>query len=128
MKTQVTELFKVRHPIVLSGMGWISTPKMVAAVSNAGGLGILGTSMMNAVETRIAIQKTKELTDKPFGMNVTLLLPGASENVKVALEERIPVINFSLGKGDWIVKEVQKYGGKVIATVARLCLPEGDNI
>lgn len=117
MKTRMTELFGIRYPIMLAGMSWISIPEMVAAVSNAGGLGILATGPLNARETRAGIRKVRELTDKPFGANATLLFPGAKENAKVLLEEEVPVINFSLGKGDWIVRAAHKYGGKVIATV-----------
>jgi enoyl-[acyl-carrier protein] reductase II len=117
MKTRITELFGIKYPIVLSGMSWISIPKMVAAVSNAGGLGILATGPLNSEATRAAIKEIRSLTDKPFGANATLLFPGASENAKVLLEEQVPVINFSLGKGDWIVKQSHAYGGKVIATV-----------
>ena len=106
MKTKITELFGIKHPILLSGMSWISVPKMVAAVSNAGGLGILATGPFNAEQTRAAIKEIRSLTDKPFGANATLLFPGAAENAKVLLEEKVPVINFSLGKGDWIVKAV----------------------
>ncbi len=117
MKTAITELLGIEHPVVLPGMSWISTPELVAAVSNAGGLGILATGPLNKEETRKAIQKVRTLTDKPFGIGATLLMPGATDNAKVALEEQVPVINFSLGKGDWIVKAAHEYGGKVIATV-----------
>ena len=117
MKTRITELFGIKYPILLSGMSWISVPKMVAAVSNAGGLGILATGPMDPSQTRKAIQEIRKLTDKPFGCNATLLMPGAAENAKVLLEEQVPVINFALGKGDWLVKDAHKYGGKVIATV-----------
>jgi enoyl-[acyl-carrier protein] reductase II len=118
MRTRITELFGIKYPILLSGMSWISTPQLVAAVSNAGGLGILATGPMNTEETRRAIHDIRTLTDKPFGANATLLFPGAVENAKVLLEEKVPVINFALGKGDWIVREAHKYGGKVLATVA----------
>ncbi len=117
MKTRITELFGIKYPILLSGMSWISVPKMVAAVSNAGGLGILATGPLNAEQTRKAIKEIRGLTDKPFGANATLLFPGANENAKVLLQEQVPVINFSLGKGDWLVKAAHTYGGKVIATV-----------
>ncbi len=117
MKTRLTEILGIKHPIVLSGMSWISVPKMVAAVSNAGGIGILATGPLDAEQTRQAIREIRSLTDKPFGVNATLLFPGASENARVALEEKVPMINFSLGKGDWIVKAAHEYGGKVIATV-----------
>ena len=117
MKTRITELFGIQYPILLSGMSWISVPRMVAAVSNAGGLGILATGPMDPSQTRKAIQEIRKLTDKPFGCNATLLMPGAAENAKVLLEEQVPVINFALGKGDWLVRDAHKYGGKVIATV-----------
>ncbi len=117
MKTKITELFGIKYPVMLSGMSWISVPSMVAAVSNAGGLGVLATGPLNAEETRKAIREIRELTDKPFGANATLLFPGAAQNAKVLLEEQVPVINFSLGKGDWLAKGARKYGGKVIATV-----------
>ena len=117
VSTRVTKLFNIKHPLILPGMSWISTPKLVAAVSNAGGLGILATGPLSAAQTREAIREIRTLTDKPFGIGATLLMPGATENAKVALEEKVPVINFSLGKGDWLVKEAHKYGGKVIATV-----------
>jgi enoyl-[acyl-carrier protein] reductase II len=110
----------IKYPIVLSGMSWISVPKMVAAVSNAGGLGILATGPLNGAQTREAIREIRKLTDKPFGANASLMFPGAVENAKVLLQEKVPVINFALGKGDWIVKEAHKYGGKVFATVVNL--------
>jgi len=117
MKTRMTELLGIQHPILLSGMSWISTPDMVAAVSNAGGIGLLATGVLDADKTRAAIREIREKTDKPFGANVTLLFPGAAQNAAVMLEEKIPVINFSLGKGDWIVNAAHEYGGKVLATV-----------
>jgi len=120
MKTRITEMFGIKYPILLSGMSWISTPKMVAAVSNAGGLGILATGPLSSTQTREAIHEVRQLTDKPFGANATLMFPGAAENAKVLLDEKVPVINFSLGKGDWIVNEAHKYGGKVLATVVNL--------
>jgi len=117
MKTRMTEIFGIKYPIMLSGMSWISIPEMVAAVSNAGGLGILATGPLDEDETRAAIRRIRELTDKPFGANATLLFPGAAENAMVLLDEKVPVINFALGKGDWIVNAAHEYGGKVIATV-----------
>ena len=98
-------------------MSKVSVPKLVAAVSEAGGLGVLATGPLSADETRAAIHEIRSLTDKPFGIGVTLIMPGAVENAEIGLEEQVPVINFSLGKGDWIVKRAHAYGGKVIATV-----------
>jgi len=117
VKTRITELFGIEYPIILSGMSWISVPSMVAAVSNAGGLGILATGPLDADQTRAAVREIRCLTDKPFGANVALMFPGSKENGKVLLEEKVPVINFALGKGDWLVNAAHGYGGKVIATV-----------
>jgi enoyl-[acyl-carrier protein] reductase II len=120
MKTRITELFGIKYPIILSGMSWISMPELVAAVSNAGGLGILATGVMTAEETLEAIRKTRTLTKKPFGANVTLYFPGAERNAEIIIKEKVPVVNYALGKGDWICKAVHEYGGKVIATVTTL--------
>lgn len=120
MKTKITELFKIKYPIILSGMSWISMPELVAAVSNAGGLGILATGVMKAEETLEAIKKTRELTKKPFAANVTLYFPGSDKNARVIIDQKVPVVNYALGKGDWICREVHAYGGKVIATVTTL--------
>lgn len=117
MRTQITQLLGIQYPIILPGMSWISTPELVAAVSNAGGLGILASGPLTPKQTTRAIERIRELTDKPFGIGVTLLMPGSKENAEIALAEKVPVINFSLGKGDWLVKRAHEYGGKVIATV-----------
>jgi enoyl-[acyl-carrier protein] reductase II len=103
MKTRITELFGIRYPIVLSGMSWISVPKMVAAVSEAGGLGILATGLLSADGARALIREIRRLTDKPFGADASLMLPGAQDNARVLIEEKVPVINCALGKGDWLV-------------------------
>lgn len=117
MRTSITELFAVEHPIVLSGMSWISTPELVAAVAEAGGLGILATGVLDAGQTRDAVHRTRELTRQPFAANVTLYFPGNRANAEVLIDEKVPVVNYSLGKGDWIAEGVHAYGGKVVATV-----------
>jgi len=111
-------MLNCKYPILLPGMSWISTPELVAAVSNAGGVGILATGPLNAQETKDAIHKIKQLAPgKTFGIGATLLMPGAEENAKVALDEGVPLINVSLGKPDWICKAAHAYGGKVLCTV-----------
>ena len=118
MKTRITELLGVKHPIMLAGMAFVSLPKLVAAVSNAGGIGMLNSVAYAPTQMRDVLRQIKDLTDKPFGVNTTLIFPNAKENIEIALEERVPIINFALGKGDWIIKAVHEYGGKVLATVA----------
>ncbi len=117
MKTRITDLLKIKYPILLSGMSWISTPELVAAVSNAGGLGILATGILKPEETEEYIERTRELTKKPFAANITLYFPGAEKNAEVIIKNKVPVVNYALGKGDKISKAVHDYGGKVIATV-----------
>ena len=114
----MTELLGIQHPIMLAGMAFISLPKLVAAVSNAGGIGMLNSVAYSPDQIKDVIRQVKSLTDKPFGVNATLIFPNARENLEVALEEKVPIINFALGKGDWIIKAVHEYGGKVLATVA----------
>lgn len=117
MKTRLTEMLGIKYPIMNSGMSFIGEPQLVAAVSNAGGLGMLATGAYTPKRTREAIREVRRLTDKPFACNVTLLLPNSKENVAVCLEEKVPVINWSLGKADWLIKAVHEYGGKVFGTV-----------
>jgi enoyl-[acyl-carrier protein] reductase II len=115
--TRITTLLKCKYPIVLPGMSWISTPPLVAAVCNAGGVGILATGPLSAEETRAAIRSIRQQTDQPFGIGATLLMPGAKENVQVALQEQVPILNVSLGKPDWIADQVHAYHGTLISTV-----------
>ena len=117
MKTKITELFGIKYPIILPGMSWISVPELVAAVCNAGGIGYLATGPLSPAKTRESIRRIRELTDKPFGVGATLLMPGAYENALIAIEEKVPVLNISLGKGEELIKKVHAYGGKVISTV-----------
>ncbi|MFZ5572776.1 MAG: NAD(P)H-dependent flavin oxidoreductase [Thermodesulfobacteriota bacterium] len=117
MKTRVTELFGIRYPILLSGMTGISNPRLTAAVSNAGGLGILATADIVPDRLRRAVQEVRGLTDKPFGANVPFLLPGSAEKAAVLVAEKVPVINYTLGKGQGLIDAVHEYGGRVIATV-----------
>lgn len=117
LKTRMTELFGIKHPIMLSGMNWVTEPELVAAVCNAGGLGILATAATSPEETRESIRKIKKLTDKPFGINQILIGPGAKENIDIAIEEKVPIINYSLGK-PWFIEQVRSYGGKVLGTIA----------
>lgn len=117
MKTRITELFGIKYPIILAGMNWITNPQIVSTVSNAGGLGILATAHHTPEKARKQIREIKELTDKPFGVNQILVSPTAKANIEVAIEEKVPIINYSLGRPDFI-EQVHTYGGKVIGTIA----------
>jgi len=102
---------------MLAGMSWITEPKLISAVSNAGGLGILATGPLSPDEARKQIREIRQLTDKPFGINQPLGSPRAQANITVAIEEKVPVINYALGR-PWFIDQVHEYGGKVIGTVA----------
>lgn len=113
----MTEIFGIKHPIMLAGMNWITEPKLVSAVCNAGGLGILAIARCTLKETKELIRQVRDMTDKPFGINQILIGPGARENIETAIDEKVPVINYSLGK-PWFVDAVHAYGGKVVGTIA----------
>lgn len=117
MRTSITDLFGIQHPILLPGMSWISKTALVSAVSEAGGLGILATGPLRPEETRASIEAIRKRTNRPFGIGVTLMMPGAAENARVALEQRVPVVNFQLGRGEWLIEGAHAYGGKAIPTV-----------
>src|SRR4030043_2086081 len=117
IKTRMTELFGIKHPIMLAGMNWITEPELVAAVCNAGGLGVLATAATTPEETRKSIKRIRKLTDKPFGVNQILIGTGAKENINIAIEEKVPIINYSLGK-PWFIDQVHKYGGEAFGNQA----------
>lgn len=117
IRTKMTELFGIEHPIMLAGMNWVTEPRLISAVCNAGGLGILATTRCTPEETRRYIREIRARTDKPFGINQALLAVNSEYNIGVAVEEKVPVINYSLGKPSFI-EQVHEYGGKVLATVA----------
>lgn len=122
MKTRMTELFGIKYPIMLSGMNWLTTPKLAAAVSNAGGLGVLAGSHYDREGIKKAIKEIRELTDRPFGINLTLGI-GTRALIPAVIEEKVPVLNYALGRPPEImplIEAVHNYGGKVIGTIALL--------
>lgn len=122
MKTRMTELFGLKYPIMLAGMNWLTTPKLTAAVSNAGGLGMLAIRHYDPEGLRKAIREIRELTDKPFGTNISLAGEERQTLVPIVLEEKVPVFNYSLGRPSEIapiIEAVHGYGGKVIGTVTQ---------
>lgn len=118
MNTRLTRLLGIQHPIVLPGMTYVAVPRLVGAVSAAGGLGILASGALSPDECRRDIEQIRAITDRPFGVGFSLALPGAIDCVDVALQARVPVLNISMGKGDWVIERAHAYGGKVIATVS----------
>ena len=114
--TRMTELFGIEHPIMLAGMNWITDANLVATVCNAGGLGIFATARCTPDEVRENIRAIRKLTTRPFGVNV-ILRAEAPEKLKVAIEEKVPIVNYTLGK-PWFIDQVHAYGGKVMGTIA----------
>ena len=117
MRTKMTDLFGIDAPLMLAGMNWVTEPKLVSAVSIGGGLGVLGATRFTKEEAQRNIKEIKNLTDKPFGVNISLLVPHAGDILGVAIKERVPVVNYLHGK-PWFINQVHEYGGKVVATVA----------
>src|SRR5438270_13291693 len=94
---QVTKLFGIDYPIIQAGMVWCSGWRLASAVSNAGGLGIIGAGSMYPDVFRGHIRKCKAATDKPFAVNVPLLYPNVQEHMQIILEENVPIVFTSAG-------------------------------
>ena len=122
MKTRITELLGIEYPIIQGGMAWVAEHRLAAAVSNAGGLGIIGAASAPPEIVRAEIQKCKELTDKPFGVNVMLLNPNAEEVAKVVVEEGVKVVTTGAGNPSKYMAMWKEAGVKVIPVVASVAL------
>ena len=97
MKTRITELLGIEYPVIQGGMAWVAEAHLAAAVSNAGGLGLLGGASAPADVIRDMIRQCRELTDKPFGVNVMLMSPYAKEVAQVVAEEKVRVVTTGAG-------------------------------
>ncbi|MBQ0028309.1 MAG: enoyl-[acyl-carrier-protein] reductase FabK [Lachnospiraceae bacterium] len=122
MKTDITELLGIEYPIIQGGMAWVAEHRLAAAVSNAGGLGLIGAASAPAEIVKEEIRKCKELTDKPFGVNVMLLNPNADEVAKVIVEEGIKVVTTGAGNPAKYMPMWKEAGVKVIPVVASVAL------
>jgi NAD(P)H-dependent flavin oxidoreductase YrpB (nitropropane dioxygenase family) len=103
MKTKITELFGIKYPIIQAGMNYAAHPPLVAAVSNAGGLGILGALSMRPEELRQAIHKIRSLTSKPFGVNFLPYHPEVDKMIDIMIEEKVPVSSYGRGNPAHII-------------------------
>lgn len=122
MKTRVTELLGIEHPILQGGMAWVAEHRLAAAVSNAGGLGIIGAASMPWELVREEIRKCKELTDRPFGVNVMLLNPNAEDVARVVVEEGVKVVTTGAGNPAKFMGLWKEAGVKVIPVVASVAM------
>lgn len=122
MKTKITELLGIEYPIIQGGMAWVAEHNLAAAVSNAGGLGLIGAASAPAEVVREEIRKCKELTDKPFGVNVMLLNPNADEVADIIVEEGVKVVTTGAGNPAKYMEKWKAAGVKVIPVVASVAM------
>ncbi|MCI5995495.1 MAG: enoyl-[acyl-carrier-protein] reductase FabK [Blautia sp.] len=122
MKTRVTELLGIEKPIIQGGMAWVAEHRLAAAVSEAGGFGIIGAASAPAEVIREEIRKAKELTDKPFGVNVMLLSPYAEEVAHVVAEEGVRAVTTGAGNPEKYMELWKNAGIRVIPVVASVAL------
>lgn len=122
METRITKLLGIEYPIIQGGMAWVAEHNLAAGVSAAGGLGLIGGANAPAEVVRKEIRMAKELTDKPFGVNVMLLSPHAEEVAKVVVEEGVKVVTTGAGNPEKYMELWKAAGIKVIPVVASVAL------
>ena len=118
MTNAITKLFKIKYPLIQAGMIWVSGYKLASAVSNAGGLGLIGAGSMYPDVLREHIQKCKKATDKPFGVNVPLFYPELEKIVNIIIEEGVKIVFTSAGNPKLLTKHFQQNGIKVAHVVS----------
>lgn len=122
MKTRVTELLQIEYPIIQGGMAWVAEHHLAAAVSEAGGFGLIGAASAPPEIVREEIRKAKELTDKPFGVNIMFLNPNADEVAKIVVEEGIQAVTTGAGNPEKYMSMWKEAGVKVIPVVASVAM------
>lgn len=120
--SDLCKLLDIEYPILQGGMAWIGTAELVSAVSNAGGLGVIGAGHMPPDALRNEIQKAKSLTKKPFGVNIMLMSPFVKEVMAVVIDEKIPVVTTGAGNPGEYIPALKEIGSKVIPVVASVAL------
>ncbi|MBQ1855823.1 MAG: enoyl-[Anaerovibrio sp.] len=118
----ICKLLNIKYPIFQGGMAWIGTAELASAVSNAGGLGIIGAGHMPPDILRAEIQKAKKWTDKPFGVNIMLMSPFVKEVMQVVVDERVAVVTTGAGNPAEYLPALKEVGTKVIPVVASVAL------
>ena len=122
MKTRITELLGIEYPVIQGGMAWVAEYHLAAAVSEAGGLGLIGAASAPPEIVREPIREAKKLTDKPIGVNVMLLNPNAEEVVKIVIEEGVKVVTTGAGNPGKYMEMWKNAGVKVIPVVASVAM------
>jgi enoyl-[acyl-carrier protein] reductase II len=115
---RITTLFNIQYPIIQAGMVWASGWKLASAVSNAGGLGLIGSGSMYPAVLREHIRQCKSATDKPFGVNVPLMYPAVEELMKIIVEEKVPIVFTSAGNPKLWTGYLKEKGIKVVHVVS----------
>jgi len=115
---RINELFGIKYPIIQGGMIWCSGWELASAVSNAGGLGLIGSGSMYPDVLRSQIRKCKKATDKPFGVNIPLLYPDIEDQVNIIIEEGVKVVFTSAGSPKKYTARFQSHGIKVVHVIA----------
>ena len=122
MKTRVNELLGITYPIIQGGMAWVAEHHLAGAVSAAGGLGLIGATSAPAEWVRSEIRKVREMTDRPFGVNIMLMSPYAAEVAQVVAEEKVPVVTTGAGNPEPFMPMWKEAGVKVIPVIASVSL------
>ena len=122
METRITKLLGCRYPVIQGGMAWVAEYHLAAAVSDAGGIGLIGAASAPAEVVREQIRKVKELTDKPFGVNVMLLNPNAPDVAKVIVEEGVGIVTTGAGNPAKYMDMWKTAGVTVIPVVASVAM------
>lgn len=118
MKNRITELFNIQYPVIQAGMIWCSGWRLASAVSNAGGLGIIGSGSMYPEVLEEHIIKCKQATDKPFAVNLPMLYPDIDKHVETIIKHKVPVVFTSAGNPKTWTAHLQKEGIKVVHVVS----------
>lgn len=118
MQNRITQLFKIQYPIIQAGMVWCSGWELASAVSNAGGLGIIGAGSMYPEVLKQHIQKCKVATSKPFAVNLPLLYPSIEEHIKTIIEEQVPIVFTSAGNPNTWTSHLKAHGITVVHVVS----------
>ena len=115
---RISQLFGIKYPIIQAGMVWVSGWRLASAVSNAGGLGIIGSGSMYPPVLRQHIQKCKAATSNPFGVNVPLLYPNPEEHIQIIIDEKVPVVFTSAGNPSTWTGILKQHGIKVVHVIS----------
>lgn len=122
MKTRLCELLGIEYPVIQGGMAWVATAELAAAVSNGGGLGIIAAGGAPAEVVREQIKKCREMTDKPFGVNVMLMSPFAEEVMKVVIEEKPAVVATGAGNPGKYIPDLKAAEIKIFPVIASVAM------